>query len=158
MVRFSAVAYCIVCLGASNQPLVRLALSEWLGYRWCRRDLSTLTMALELFKIFCILESQIDDLEHAFLVNIAKTETVYDLKEAITKVPGLAKYDARSIVLNRVDILADSDFEKNIKSATQTKLRNPTQKLVAILPTGPQDDMVHIIVKPSTEPPPQPSK
>jgi Crinkler effector protein N-terminal domain len=104
-------------------------------------------MALELFRIFCILESNKDDPERAFLVKIAKTETVYDLKEAIkAKVSSLAKYDADSIVLNRVNILSDGDYEENIKNVTQTRL-NTMQELGAIFPTGPQKDMLHIIVK-----------
>jgi hypothetical protein len=107
-------------------------------------------MALELFKIFCILESEKDDRECAFSVKIAKTETVYGLKEAIKpKISALAKYDASSIVLNRVDVLSDGDFKENIKSATQTELK-PTQKLAAIFPTGPQKNMVHIIVRTPT--------
>lgn len=105
-------------------------------------------MALELFKIFCILESQKDDLGYAFSVKIAKTETVYDLKKAIkAEHAALGRYETNSIVLNRVDVLPNGDFKENIKNATQTELSNPTQTLVAIFHTSPQEGMLHIIVQ-----------
>jgi hypothetical protein len=106
----------------------------------------------ELFEIFCILESQKDNLERAFVVDIAKTETVSHLKQAIkAEKAALANYDADSIVLNRVEILAEGDFKENVKNATQTKLGIPMQELSAVFPTGPQKNMVHIIVQPPPE-------
>jgi len=108
-------------------------------------------MSLEPFEIFCILESQKYDLQRAFSVRIAKTETVYHLKKAIkAKKSVLDKYDAASVVLNRADILSDCDFKENVKNATQTELDN-RQELVEIFPTGPQENMVHIVVQTPTE-------
>ena len=108
-------------------------------------------MALELFKIFYILESEKDNPGRAFPVEIAKTLTVFDLKKAIVaEDPGLAKYNARSIMLNRIDILSDGDYKKNIKSAVQTELGN-AQEMVSIYPNGPERNMVHIIVRTPSE-------
>ncbi|SRR5258706_4600931 len=97
--------------------------------------------------IFCITL----DGGHIFVIDIEKTKTVADLKDAIAikRKPSFNTFAADELTLCQIDVDASNEKEaiEIVKTLTITESLNPTWKLNEVFPSSVPDHRIQILVK-----------
>ncbi|KAG1784737.1 uncharacterized protein HD556DRAFT_199653 [Suillus plorans] len=102
-----------------------------------------------MYKLNCIVLG--DDPCHIFSVNVARTQSVYDLKKVIKdkNKPQFDHVDATHIDLWQVDLPVDETIEHNLNNLTLDKEKRlwPLTKLQKVFSEIPEDEHLHIVIR-----------
>jgi hypothetical protein len=101
----------------------------------------------DIYTVFCVLVGE----DASFSIEIAKSGTVSDMKEAIKeKAPNTFRaIDARFLDLYHAEIPYDDELMANVKAHSLHLPLLPTTPVTDIFPCTPKEDMVHLLIKPS---------
>jgi hypothetical protein len=104
-----------------------------------------------ILELYCFVWG--DEPCHAFLVQIARTESVGALRKAIKKEKrAFQSIDADSLILWNVSIPVNDDFKEIVKKVElkDEEALSPVNRLSTIFPVQQKDGHLHIIVHPSS--------